>query len=113
MEINDHIIIWEAPKIEKPEFRVYYDDNGKLLCYSCEKLEGKYIVVDAQTFAESRPDIRVIDGKLVRNSNIQVISKLIPSDNNQDIYCHTDDVCVVVDVGCKEKKGWKLHTYEL
>ena len=113
MENNEYVIIWEAPKIEKPEFRLYYDDNGKVICYTCEKLLGNYIVIDAATFSESRPDVRVIDGKLIKTSEIQVISKLVPSINNPSIYCHEDDIAIIVNPDCKQKKGWKYKTYEL
>jgi hypothetical protein len=44
---DDVVIVWEAPKIIAPEFRLYYDDKGNVICYSCEKLEGNYIVIDA------------------------------------------------------------------
>lgn len=113
METHDHVIIWESPKIEKPEFRLYYDDNGKVICYTCEKLPGQYIIIDAATFAESRPDVRVIDRKLVKTSEIQVISKLVHSVDAPTIYCHEDDITIIVNVDYKQKKGWKYKTYEL
>jgi len=113
METHDHVIIWEAPKIEKPEFRLYYDDNGKVICYTCEKLPGQYIIIDAVSFAESRPDVRVLDGKLIRTSEIQVISKLVPSLDSPTVYCHEDDIAIIVSMDCKQKKGWKYKTYEL
>jgi hypothetical protein len=40
----EHIVIWEQAPLVKPEFRLYYDDKGKVLFYSCEKPEGNYIV---------------------------------------------------------------------
>ena len=57
---------WEPPP--PPEYRLYYDDNGNVLFYSGEPIESehKYIVIDAQTLAEARPDLKVIDGKIVR-----------------------------------------------
>ena len=106
------IVIWEAPKIIPPEFRLYYNkDNGKVICYTCEKLEGNFIVVDAKTFAESRPDIRVINGKIVTNYQGTVISKLMPHDS-EGISCEIEDVSIIASHKKKIKK-WKLNTYEL
>ena len=44
--MDDFVIIFEAPKIVPPEFRLYYDDTGRVICYTCEKLPGKYIVIE-------------------------------------------------------------------
>ncbi len=109
---EEHILIWEAPKIEKPEFKLYYDDKGYVVSYSCEKLEGNYIVIDALTYAEARPDVRVLDGKLIRVSSNAVISKLVPS--NEGVLCAKDDVSLLVqDTDTIETQKWKLKTYEL
>ena len=48
-ENQEYIIIWEAPKIEPPEFRLYYDDKGSVITYTCDKIPGNYIVIDAKT----------------------------------------------------------------
>jgi hypothetical protein len=108
---DDVIIIWEAPKIVPPEFRLYYDDAGKVICYTCDKLEGNYIVVDASTFAQARPDVRIIDGKISTVSNHCIVSKLMPHET-QGMACEEEDVSVVsVDnIGVTK---WKLNTYEL
>ena len=110
--MEDYVIVWEAPPIIKPEFRLYYDDRGKVLFYTCEKPEGNYITIDATTYAEGRPDVRVVDGKLSRNSNGSVISKLVVSD--EGISCATEDMSIIVsdDYDGKTTK-WKLTTYEL
>ena len=81
---EEYILIWEAPKIEKPEFRLYYDDKGKVVTYTCEKLEGNYLLIDAQTYAEGRPDVRVLDGKIIRISANAVVSKLVPNKEGQN-----------------------------
>jgi hypothetical protein len=108
---EDVIIIWEAPKIVPPEFRLYYDDAGKVICYTCEKLEGNFIVIDSTTYAQARPDIRIIDGKISTVSNHCIVSKLMPH-ITQGIDCEELDVSVVAnsDVGITK---WKLNTYEL
>lgn len=105
---NEHVIIYEAPVIEKPEFRLYYDDRGNVITYTCEKLEGNYIIIDRQTFAEARPDVRVVDGRLIRQGTGAVISRLYPSDNG--ILCEAEDISIIAHT---EGKYWKLKTYEL
>lgn len=113
MSTEELIIIWEAPKIVAPEFRLYYNDKGHVLCYSCEKLEGNYIVIDSTTYAEARPDIRVIDGKIVRSATNVVIEKLVPNTNEGTI-CSSEDVSIIVNYDFTGKTTrWKLNLYEL
>jgi len=112
MNTDDHIIIWEAPKIVPPEFRLYYDDNGKVICYTCDKLDGKYIVIDATTYAAARPDVRIIDGKISTASVNAVVYKLMPDVDGT--LCAMEDMSIVVD---NSHSGpvtkWKLKIYEL
>ena len=111
---DDVVIIWEAPKIIPPEFRLYYDKKGKVVCYSCEKLLGDYIVIDAFTFAAARPDIRIIDGKISTVSRSAVVSKLMPSMNAQGKICSAEDISIVVNEEyAGTKRQWELITYEL
>ena len=110
--MDNQVIIFEAPKIVPPEFRLYYDDTGRVICYTCEKLPGKYIVVDKDTFAEGRPDIRVVDGKVSKAKQRAVVSKLVKS--NEGKACATEDISIVVD---EEEYAdtitfWKLETNE-
>ena len=110
----EYKVIWEAPALVKPEFRLYYDKKGKVVCYSTENLEGDYLVIDAQTYAEARPDVRVVDGKLSTAKPGQIISKLSPSD--MGITCAADDVAIIVsdDMSYAGKSiNWKNEVYEL
>ena len=111
--MEEQFIIWEAPKLEAPEFRLYYDDNGAVICYTGDKsIEGdNFIVIDRQTFAEGRPDLRVINGKITKSQPNQVVHKLMPNDS-EGISCHTEDISVIVDAS-EEHTKWKLKTYEL
>jgi hypothetical protein len=111
-EEKDYVLIFEAPKIVPPEFRLYYDDKGKVITYTCEKLDGKYIVIDALTFAEARPDVRVVDGKLTSSVNSTVIAKLTP-DLNEGVVCAEEDVSIIVaDSYTGNTTKWKLQIYE-
>ncbi len=90
------------------EFRLYYDDNGKVICYTCEKLEGNYVVIDAQTYAESRPDLRVVNGEITKSSDYVIISKLVTSDKG--VKCEVNDVCVIIDT--EPFKYWEVEVNE-
>lgn len=111
---KDYVIIWEQPKLQPPEFRLYYDDNGKVLSYSGDKSGiGNYIVIDALTFAAARPDIRVIDNKISTVASNAVVYKLMPNEI-EGIDCHLEDLSIIVDNTYTDKtKKWKLKTYEL
>lgn len=108
MENNeDHLIIWEPPVLIPPEFRLYYDEAGKVLFYTCDKPEGNYIVIDAQTYAESRPDVRVVDGRIAQSS-ATTIARLYPSDSGT--LCEREDLSVITD---QDGQYWKLRINEL
>jgi hypothetical protein len=107
---DDVIILWEAPKIIPPEFRLYYDDRGQVICYTCEKLEGQYIIIDALTYATARPDVRIIDGKISTVTPNAVVYKLMPSDDG--IACAMDDISIISDLSINTVK-WKLKIYDL
>lgn len=110
--MEEEILIWEPPPLQKVEFRLYYDDKGMVLFYTCEKPEGNYIVIDAATYAAGRPDIRIIDGKISTAIPSLVVSKLMP--NNEGVTCTEEDISIVVDEKYKGKTiNWKLNTYEL
>jgi hypothetical protein len=106
--MDEVITIWESPKVDKPEFRLYYDDKGYVITYTCEKLEGNYIVIDALAFAEARPDVRVVNGQLVRNHSGSVVSKLCK--DTSGVLCEVEDVSVITKT---DGQYWKLKTYEL
>ena len=111
---QDYIILWEQPKLEPPEFRLYYDDNGKVISYSGDKSgTGNYIIIDAMTFAAARPDIRIVDGKISTVSPNSVVHKLMPNDSD-GIDCHPEDISLIVESTYIDKtQKWKLKTYEL
>jgi hypothetical protein len=113
MEDSEHLIIWEAPVVVPPELRLYYDDTGHVICYTCEKLDGNYIVIDALTFAQGRPDIRVVDGRISTVSSNLVVSKLMP-DEHEGVTCAFDDISIITNDSYTGKiQKWKLNTYEL
>jgi len=111
---QEYIILWEQPKLEPPEFRLYYDENGSVICYSGDKtMTGNYIVIDAQTFAAARPDIRVIDGRISIADPKSVVYKLMP-DKNEGVECIAEDISIIADSSYDGKTTkWNLNIYEL
>ena len=107
---EEYITVWEAPKIEAPEFRLYYKEDGTVDFYTCEKPEGNYIVIDAGVFAEARPDIKVIDGRITRNRRKAGVQKYKPSTSG--VLASVDDISILVT---NKSKGryWELFSEEI
>ena len=93
--------------MNSPEFRLYYDDTGKVLCYTCEILEGNYIIVDKDTYLACRFDIKIVDQKIYKN-DYSIITKLVP--NSQGTSCHKHDVSII-DQGSGSIK-WRLNSHD-
>ncbi len=109
---EEHVILFEAPQIIKPEFRLYYDEKGNVICYSCEKLPGKFIVIDAMTYAEGRPDVKVINGQIKKVNLSKYVTKLVPT-NKKDFTTAKEDVTILVLDDIVETINWTLKNYEL
>jgi hypothetical protein len=92
----------------KPVFwRLYYDDQGRPICYSMEDLPGNYIDIDSEIFSHAPINVRVVNGVLKYITH-QSTDKLVPSD--QGTLCHRQDVAVVVhDNGT----FWSKNSYGL
>lgn len=113
MNDEDLILTFKAPKIVPPELRLYYDDTGSVLFYTCEKPEGKYILVDTTVFALARMDLKIVDGKISNKSSYSVVSKLMPC-KDTGIECANDDISIIVDSTYNGPKiNWKVNVYEL
>ena len=110
----EYVVIWEQSKMEPPEFRLYYDENGAVICYTGDKsVTGNYIVIDALTFAAARPDLRVIDGKLSTAGPKSVVYKLMPT-KDEGVECIAEDISIIADSSYDGKTTkWKLNIYEL
>ena len=79
-----------------PEFRLYYDTNGKVITYSTEHLPNKdFIIVTIDQYAEARSDVIVIDKKLVYTHNKKCIYRLIKS--NAGVKTSKYDVNIILD----------------
>jgi len=111
MNDNTEEMFWEYVPPQPVEFRLYYDDKGSIITYTCEKLLGNYIVIDSQVFAEGRPDLIVVDGKLVK-PNPEVFLTIL-SKSTSGTVCASEDVTILVPADYEgEVTHWELKKYE-
>ena len=108
MSDEEYVIVWEAQEVVKPELRLYYNERGNVLFYTCEKPDGDYVVIDALTYAEARPDVRVIDGRIIRNSTYTMCSRLQLSTDGT--LCEAEDISIITE---NDGHYWKLKTISL
>lgn len=105
------MIEWKPIVPETLEFRLYFDDNGKVICYTTEKPEGNYIIIDKQVYLEARTDIRIINGEIVKSQHGAIITKLVPSVTG--IRCAENDVNIIVpDDYDGPSITWNTQKYE-
>lgn len=78
----------------KGETRLYYREDGSIITYSCEELEDKYIVVDAETFSRGRIDVKVVDGKIEVIAPVFTINKLVEA--TEGTACAVEDINIPV-----------------
>lgn len=93
----------------KIEYRLYYNEDGTVNCYSMEELDGEFIVIDQETYNQFRTDLLVRDGKIIRITN-NSSWKLIPTDQQESYGCHPTNVSIVVDKNYKDPQHWSVKT---
>lgn len=91
-----------------PEFRLYYDDFGKVLFYTCDKVEGNFLIIDSNIYFQSRFDIKIVDNEIVSIYDKKIINKLQPDEFGTS--CYKDDVSIIYN-GLDSKK-WSVKTNE-
>jgi hypothetical protein len=89
------------------EFRLYHN-NGKFICYSCEELDGEYVIIDAETYALGNPYVQVLEGKIEPLSFGIELYKLTKS--KKGTMCPIEDIAIVVDKSYKGKTN--KYSYE-
>ena len=99
-------ILHDAPEIKPVFYRLYHDEQGYPIAYSMEHMPGNYIEIDAETYARSSGQVRVINGHLVKIEPQNIQLKLKPS-TDQGTCCHPWDICVIVDEA-KPHIKWKI-----
>jgi len=109
MTLEEFWAILHAPVEVNPIFfRLYYNDDGTLICYSMEDLPHNYIEIDAETYSRSPSNVRVVNGKIKEVKPASLVKKLVPGEDG--VLCDPRDVCVVTKSQPNVK--WSLKTYE-
>ena len=99
------MVDFDQPLIEL-EYRLYHDDHGAPLFYTCEKPKGEYIIVSKDEYERCRYDILVRDGNICYLNDISTSSKLVPGD--QGTATHPENVLLVDP---DSSFYWTLKTY--
>ena len=111
LEFEKFLKEYQPIELKQPDFRLYYNDDGSIICYSCENLEGNYVLIDAQTYAECRQDVTIVDGKIETVKPLVLVQKLVES--KQGTRCAIDDINIVVsDDYNGETTNWEMKKYE-
>ena len=103
---------WAEPWPEPPPvfYRLYHDEQGRPVCYTMEDLPGTYIEIDQATYAQSLPNVRVVNGQIQTLKQSVTVDKLQPS--HTGICCHPNDVCVIVTQN-QPHIFWNTKTHEI
>lgn len=92
--------------MQQVEFRLYYDNSGNVLFYTCDKPEGNYIVIDSSVYAGCRMDLKIIDGEIVKNVEA-VFSQLVHAVDG--VVCAKQDVSIVVTDNYPYTNSWDVE----
>jgi hypothetical protein len=92
------------------EFRVYYNDDGSILSYTTENIEGQYIVITAEQYAQARHDAKVMGGQLVFTHRRSHVSKLVRN-KTEGIKTSKYDISVISDGN--DSTYYTIRAYEI
>ena len=87
------------------EYRLYHHEDGSVRCYSTQELEGDYVVIDQDTFAQHRYDVIVRDGRVYNPHRVKQHRKLVPSSTGTET--SADDVTVI-----GQGQHWEMRYYD-
>lgn len=110
-EIQQILILLSKPqpKIHEVEFRLYYDENGKVVTYTSEKLPGSYIVISKEQYNEARNDVIVKDGKIIYTHKTTHVMKYTKN-LSRGIKTSKYDINIITDKDCI---FWEHIAYEI
>lgn len=100
-------ILHDVPEPSPVFWRMYYNDDGSLICYSMEELPHNYIEIDAHLYHQGPLNVRVVNGA-IRYIHRESSRKLIPGETGTT--CHPDDILVVVNNEPNTK--WAIKHYD-
>lgn len=88
-------------------YRLYHDDQGRLLFYSMDDQPGTWVEIDQAFYTRSPHRVRVIDGRIHELEWRQSV-KLRPHQTGTP--CHPRDVTIVHDHS--DAQRWAITAYE-
>jgi hypothetical protein len=100
-------ILRNMPDPVPVSYRLYHDDQGRLLFYSMEDVPGVWVEIDQAFYARSPHRVRVIDGQVHELEWRQSV-KLRPGQTGTP--CHPEDVTIVHD--SPRAQHWVITAYE-
>lgn len=92
------------------EFRVYYRDDGSIISYTTENIEGKYIVITPEQYAQARHDAKVVGDKLIYTHRRSHVSKLVRN-KTEGIKTSKYDISVISDGN--DSTYYTIQAYEI
>ncbi len=90
------------------EYRLYYDDFGKVITYTTEKLPGNYIVITKEQYVQARHDVLVKNNELIKTTNKIIVGKLVKN-KSAGVKTSKYDINILTDV---DYIYWKLDSHE-
>lgn len=93
-EFNRRLAEMKATEIV---FRLYHDEQGRVITYTTENLPGNYITITREQFAEARPDVLVVDGQIELTHAMTKVRKLHTVDHMPAQAASCWDVNIVAD----------------
>ena len=100
-------ILRHMPEPDSVSYRLYHDDQGRLLFYSMEDVPGVWVEIDQALYARSPHRVRVIAGQVHELEWRQSV-KLRPSQSGTP--CYPEDVTIVHD--SPQVQHWAVTAYE-
>lgn len=107
------IILPALPTLPTLEYRVYYDDTGTIITYTTDKLEGKYLIIDRETYSHANHQLFIINNRLVDNRRKRALAKLSKTDKSDTGFkCSKYDINIIIDNDNTEVNHWEETIYE-
>jgi hypothetical protein len=105
----------EAQNAPRPiEYRVYYDENGKVITYTTDiNHPGDFLVITQQEYLEARHDAIVKDGKLVQTHIRRHVFKLVKGVTPGRLASKYDASVLVNDEDEPHICSWGIKVYEI
>lgn len=100
-------ILRNMPEPEPMLYRLYYNEQGRLLFYSMEDLPGLWVEIDQDLYSRSPHRVRVIAGQVHELEWRQSV-KIRPGQTGTP--CHPEDVTIIYDD--PKAQRWAMTAYE-